>query len=254
MNEPNHQNTKSRWEVFFDAHAPKYNNECFTKNTTAEIEFLVTELALPTGSAVLDVGCGTGRHTVGLAKRGYRMTGVDLSTGMLAKADQAANDAGVEVVLVQADATKMSFESRFDAAICLCEGSFGLLGQDDDPLVHDLEILKHIHAALKPGAKLILNALNGAEKLRRCTNDEVKSGRFDPFYLIEWFTMEYDTPDGKKSVEVRERAYIASELMLMLKLAGFDILHVWGSTAGNWRKGPLELDEMEMMLVAVKKN
>jgi hypothetical protein len=66
--------------------------------------------------------------------------------------------------------------------------------------------------------------------------------------------MEYDTPEGKKSVEVRERAYIASELRLMLKIAGFETLHVWGSTAGNWRKGPLDLDEMEMMLVAVKKD
>jgi ubiquinone/menaquinone biosynthesis C-methylase UbiE len=248
------QNQKSRWEVFFDAHASKYNDEVFTKNTTFEIEFLVTELALPTGSAILDVGCGTGRHTVGLANRGYRMTGVDLSSGMLAQANRAAHDAGVEVVLVQADATKMSFESRFDAAICLCEGSFGLLDQDDDPLAHDLDILKRINTALKPGGKLILNALNGAEKLRRLTNDDVAQGRFDPFMLIEWFTMEYDTPDGKKSVKIRERGYIASEVMLMLSLAGFDTLHVWGSTAGNWRKGPLELDEMEMMVVAVKKN
>ena len=155
----------------------------------------------------------------------------------------------------------MSFESRFDAAICLCEGSFGLLDQDDDPLVHDLDILKRISAALKPGGKLILNALNGAEKLRRHGKVAVGDGRtdvvpsrFDPFMLIEWFTMEYDTPEGKKSVEIRERGYIASEVMLMLSLAGFDTLHVWGSTAGNWRKGPLDLDEIEMMFVAVKKN
>ncbi len=253
MSEQNHKNQKNRWEVFFDAHAAKYNNEVFTQNTAAEVEFLASELALPIGSSILDVGCGTGRHTVGLAKKGYRMTGVDLSSGMLAKANQAANDAGVEVVLVQADATRMSFESRFDAAICLCEGSFGLIGQDDDPLQHDLEILKRIHAALKPGAKLILNALNGAEKFRRLTNDDVASGRFDPFTMIEWYKMEIDTPEGKKSIEIRERGYVASELILMLMVAGFETLHVWGSTAGNWRKGPLELDEIEMMIVAVKK-
>jgi len=241
------------WEVFFDAHATKYNNEVFTKNTAAEIDFLVEELSLPPGSAILDVGCGTGRHTVGLAERGYRMTGIDLSSGMLAQAEMAAREASVQVTLIHCDATKMAFSAPFDAAICLCEGAFGLIGQDDDPLVHDLEILKRIYAALKPGAKFILNALNGAEKLRRLTNDDVASGRFDPFTLIEWFTMEIDTPEGKGSVKLRERGYIASELMLMLRVAGLEPLHVWGSTARNWRKGPLELDEMEMMIVAAKK-
>lgn len=247
------QNETSHWEVFFDAHAPKYNDEVFTKNTAAEIDFLIAELGLPPGSAILDVGCGTGRHSVGLAKRGYRMTGVDLSNGMLAQANKAADDAGVAVTLIHADATRMTFDDQFDAALCLCEGAFGLIGQEDDPLQHDLDILKHIHAALKPGSKLVLGALSGAEKIRRHTNEDVRAGRFDPFTLIEWFTMEYDTSDGKKSIKVRERGYIASELILMLRLAGFDVLHVWGGTAGNWRHDLLDLDEMELMVIAVRR-
>jgi len=75
----NHQDDRNLWEVFFDSHAPKYNDEVFTKNTAAEIDFLIAELGLPPASAILDVGCGTGRHSVGLAKRDYRVTGVDLS-------------------------------------------------------------------------------------------------------------------------------------------------------------------------------
>ena len=247
------RNEKSHWEEFFDGHAPKYNDEVFTKNTATEVDYLIQELALPPGSAILDVGCGTGRHAVGLAKRGFKMTGVDLSRGMLAEAEKAAAQAGVSMTLIHADATEMSFDTTFNAAICLCEGAFGLLGQNDDPHEHDLAILRRIHAALKPDARLILGTLNGAEKIRRNTNEDVRSGRFDPLTLIEWFTMEYDTPEGKKSVRLRERGYIASELMLMLRLTGFDVLNVWGSTAGNWRRDLLDLDEMELMIIAAKK-
>ena len=182
------------------------------------------------------------------------MTGIDLSSGMLAQAQKAADEAGVSPTLVHADATNMTFDAQFDAAICLCEGAFGLIGQDEDPMQHDLDILKRIHTALRPGAKFILGALSGTEKIRRCKQDDVRSGRFDPFTLVEWFTMEYDTPEGKKSVELRERGFIASELALMLRISGFEVQNIWGGTAGNWRHGPLDLDEMELMLIAVRKN
>ena len=75
---------KSTWEAFFDAHAPVYEENVFTKNTVREADFLVEELAPPPGGRILDVGCGTGRHSIELARRGYSVTGVDLSFGMLA--------------------------------------------------------------------------------------------------------------------------------------------------------------------------
>jgi len=169
---------------------------------------------------------------------------------MLAEAAKAAKAAGVSVELIHCDATLMEFDTQFDAAICLCEGAFGLLGQDDDPFQHDIDILRRIHAALKPNTRLILGALNGAEKIRRFSNEDVTRGRFDPLTLVETFTMEYDAPDGKKSVELRERGYVASELILMLKQAGFELEHIWGGTAGRWKKATLDLDEIEMMIIA----
>ena len=88
---------KSTWERFFDAHAPIYEANVFTKNTAREVNFLLEELEPPSGASILDVGCGTGRHSVELAKRGYAVTGLDLSAEMLAQAAQAANAAGVQV-------------------------------------------------------------------------------------------------------------------------------------------------------------
>ncbi|MCX6026264.1 MAG: class I SAM-dependent methyltransferase [Chloroflexi bacterium] len=92
------------WQDFFDYHAPRYLENAFTKDTLAEVDFLVEELDLPPGSSILDVGCGTGRHAVELARHGYRLTGVDISDGMLEQAARAAREAGVEVEWVHADA------------------------------------------------------------------------------------------------------------------------------------------------------
>lgn len=80
MPEPN------EWIEFFNNHAPKYKDEVFVKNTEAEIEFVIEELKLPPGHRILDMGCGTGRHSIELAKRGYKITGVDWSSGMLGEA------------------------------------------------------------------------------------------------------------------------------------------------------------------------
>ena len=67
------------WEAFFAAHAEFYDENVFVKNTFAEVDFLIEVLDLPPGGLVLDVGCGTGRHSIELAKRGYAVTGLDLS-------------------------------------------------------------------------------------------------------------------------------------------------------------------------------
>jgi SAM-dependent methyltransferase len=85
------------WQEFFDGHAPNYLQNCFTKNTVAEVDFLIDALGLSAGASVLDVGCGTGRHAIELARRGYRVTGVDISAGMLEQAKKEAQAAGVEV-------------------------------------------------------------------------------------------------------------------------------------------------------------
>ena len=240
----------NRWEAFFDTHAPDYNDNVFTKNTQPEVDFLVEELALPPGSSILDVGCGTGRHAVELAKRGFRMTGLDLSRGMLAQGKAAADAAGVDVEWVHADATRFSFPGRFDAAICLCEGSIGLLGREDDPIDQPLAVLRNISRSLKPGAKAVLTVLNAARHIRMYSNEDVAKDRYDPLTMVE--SSELAPREGLPAVPTRERGFVPTELRLLCRLAGLSVVYMGGGTAGRWGKRPIDLDEFEIMLVVEK--
>ncbi len=237
---------------FFDDHAPDYMSNEFTANTLAEVDFIIDQLKLAVGSNILDIGCGTGRHCVELARRGYAVTGIDLSDGMLKQASEAAAKAGVAATFIQADAVEFEVNTEFDAAICLCEGAFGLLGSTDDPGEHDLAILRNINRALKPGGRFLLTALNGFKLVRKYGNDDVVSGRFDPLYMAERYDLEYETPDGKKSTPVSERGFAPSELRLMLRMTGFEVLHIGGGTAGHWDKRTVDLDEYELMAICCK--
>lgn len=242
----------NQWEAFFDQHAPHYMNNGFTKNTLNEVDFVMEELGLEPGGSILDIGCGTGRHSIELAKRGYRMTGVDLSAGMLEEARKAAALAQVQVEWIQCDAVKYSAAAAFDAVICLCEGAFGLVGRDEEPIAHDMAILRQISHSLKPGGRFLLTTLNAYTRLRNITQEDVDSGRFNPVTMVEHYLDVWELPEGKKLVEVKERRYLPFELMRMFSEAGLAVEHIWGGTAGNWRRENIALDEIEIMVSAVK--
>ncbi len=244
------------WQQFFDAHAPYYDLNPFTQHTVAEVDFLLSLFPLLAGSSIIDMGCGTGRHAVELAKRGFRVAGIDISEGMLAVAKAKSSEAGLDVNWIQADATK-PFDLHpptqlFDAAISLCEGGFGLIGQGDDPEAHDLAILKNISRALKPGAPFLLTALNGYQVIRQMKDEFIVAGRFDPATMVSNYQDEWDLPEGPRVVNIRERLFIPPEMVRLLKEAGLRCDRVFGGTAGSWAQRPLSLDEIEVMYVCRK--
>ncbi len=241
--------TSNEWERFFDAHAPRYVQNVFTRDTIAEVDFLVGELGLTAGSTVLDVGCGTGRHSIELAKRGFIMTGVDLSSGMLEQARAAALEESVDIEWVHADVSETLPAGPYSAALCLCEGALGLLGELDDPNDHESRILRNINRVLRPNSLFVLTASNAMALMRRFTDDDVLSGRFDPDTSVRAYELECDTPSGKQTIAVRERGFTPSELVLLLRAAGFEVEHIWGGTAGRWGRRKVELDEIEIMIV-----
>jgi len=241
----------SMWRQFFDVHAPHYDENPFTKNTRVECDFLIEVMALSPEARVLDMGCGTGRHAVELARRGFRVTGVDFSAGMLEEARRKADAAGVEVEWVKADARAFS-GTDFDAAICLCEGAVGLIEHHEEPVAHDLEIFRAIGRALRPGAPFVMTALNAYATIRRMTDEAVQAGQFDPATMISFYEDEFELPEGKTPMKIRERLFIPPEMVAMLHHAGLRVEHIWGGTAGDWGKRPIKLDEIEAMYVSRK--
>ncbi len=240
------------WMIFFEQHAPEYMDNCFVANTDFEVDFIEEELKLPSGAAILDVGCGTGRHSLELARRGYRVTGIDLSDKMLEEAREIARTEELKVEFIQADATEFNLDRIFDGCICICEGAFGLLSMGEDPFQRDLRILKNVSQVLKPGALFLLTALNGMKMIRQYQEKDVEEGRFDPVAVVETTPLSEMLEEGPEDIYVREKGFLATELKLMLEKAGFQLENIWGGAAGNWKRERLRLDEMEIMAVSQK--
>lgn len=256
------------WKEFFDSHAPHYNQNPFTLATRQEAEFIIELFGLHPGHTILDIGCGTGRHAIELAKRGMHVTGVDLSTGMLAEARKGALEAGITVLerapweepavpagsvyFLEANATSLALDFLYDGVVCLCEGGLGLADLNEDPIAHDLAILRNAYRALRPNGMFMTTALNGYATIRHMTDEQVEQGVFDPATMLAQYENEWDLPEGKRVVMIRERLFIPPEMVAMLRHAGFQVEHVWGGTAGEWLKRPIKLDEVEAMYVCRK--
>ncbi|HMA47186.1 MAG TPA: class I SAM-dependent methyltransferase, partial [Frankiaceae bacterium] len=124
-----------------------------------EVDFIERRLGLPPGSRIVDVPCGSGRHTLALAARGHCVTGIDISTEAIAHARRAAADARLDVELVLADMREVPRGGSFDAAICM-GNSFGYLD-----VVGTREFVAALAGAVRPGGGLVIDFNVAAESV-----------------------------------------------------------------------------------------
>ena len=239
----------TEWQRFFREEAERYLRNDFTRNTVSEVDFIIRELGVKPGQCFLDVGCGTARHSLELARRGHRCTGIDLSADMLAVGRKTALEEGLEIELIQGDASATRLRRRFDHAICLCEGAFSLLEIGADPVQYHAGILRNIRSMLRPGGMFLLTALNGYRLAREHTDADVASGHFD---IMSTAHREALPAGSGSAVLVIEKGFMPAELAGLLEGAGFRVRSIWGGTAGGWNKASLQLDEIEIMVIATK--
>lgn len=248
---------KQWYEELFENFAEGYDRESFTQGTLQEVDFLEQELGSDRSLKILDVGCGTGRHSIALAKRGYRVTGVDLSESQLRRAREKAAGAGAPVTFLRQDARSLRFSREFDVALMICEGAFPLMETDE----MNFEILKGVRKALKSPGKLILTTLNALFPLKHNVDDfinasagETKSAksRFD-LIAFRMFS-EYESTDDngvKKLLQCNERYYAPSEMNWLLKSLDFKNIQMFGCTPGRFsREKALTSDDFEILITA----
>jgi hypothetical protein len=91
--------------------------------------------------------------------------------------------------------------------------------------------------------------------IRQYSAADITSGRFDPANIVEWHSLSEVDPEISPDLAaelVGEKAFTGSEIALMFKECGLTLEHIWGGTAGNWGRHPIDPDEYELMAVAVK--
>jgi SAM-dependent methyltransferase len=222
------------WESFFEGWVVSLWLQAMPPEVTeAEADNLARLLAVPAGGEILDVPCGGGRLTLPMAARGFRMTGVDLSSGFLAHA--ASRDSAAAVAWEQRDMRDLPWPGRFDGAFCV-GNSFGYL--DDEG---NAAFLRAVRAALKPGARFVLETPMVIENLLGHLQPRPWWKTGDVHLLVE---NHYDHTTSRLEIDYRcvtggvvetrrgsHRAFSYRELAALLEESGFSV-----ETAEPWTR------------------
>jgi len=252
---------KQWYEELFTDYAKIYDRECFTQGTLGAVDFIEQELGADRSKRILDVGCGTGRHAIDLVRRGYRVTGIDLSESQLERARQKAREAEVEVSFLRRNARDVRFEEPFDLMMMICEGAFPLMESD----AMNFQVLANAGRALARRGNLILTTLNALYPLYHSVKDFLSQGEtaggtrtgelaFDLLSFRQRATVTVVDDHGKqRTLHTDERYYAPCEISWRLEQLGFSRVDIQGCRLGAFsRSDPLSPDDFEMLVIAVK--
>ncbi len=227
---------------YFQRYAQYYDLIYQDKDYGVECDFV--EAALRKYShrpvkSLLDMGCGTGNHSIPLARRGYRMTGIDLSPVMLGQAREKAKAAGLEISLHHGDIRDFTPGGKFDGCLCMFT-VLGYLQETKDVL----SALANARRHLDVGSLFILDVWNGLAVLRTLPSVRVKASQqgnrklirtvepeLDAFRHICWVNYRLLVMDGDRVIDDVEerhlsRFFFPQEIKHYLEDSGFEVLEV----------------------------
>ena len=224
-----------------------YLRYSFTKGTTQEVDYLVDALKLDPSMSILDVGCGPGRHVVEFARRGYRVTGIDISTtfidiGRKRVVEEGLDSARFEVVDARDASTLVASVGVVDRAVCLCQGAFGVMREDGE----DEAVLRSIASVLRPGGLLALSAFNAYFSVRHHHEAD-----FDAELGISHERTEIRDPSGAtREVSLWTGCYTPRELRLLLRATGYGEPSISSVEPGAYGNAPPTVDSPEFLVIA----
>ena len=224
-------------DEFWAAMAPLFFDEGHWTSAPVEAERALALLGVEPGAAILDLCCGPGRHSLELARRGFRVTGVDRMAAYLQEARRRAGEERLTVELTLDDMRRFTRPGAFDAAVNLST-SFGYFESPDE----DGRVLLNLHRSLKaardfrPTERHDLGDGTVILEERRISKDGT---RYEKRRRV--------VADGRVRHEfnVAHRLYSALALSALLEECGFRAVETYGSLAG------VPYDENAEHLVAV---
>jgi SAM-dependent methyltransferase len=233
-------------EEWFDELAtflgPAYLRNAFTYGTEQEVAFLCDRLQLQPGGRVLDLGCGPGRHSLALARRGMHVVGIDHSETFIELAKNAATSEQLDIEFRAQDVRDLDEHDAFDAVICLCQGGFGLLGGTED-----VALIERFAAALKPAGRLALTAFHVAFAVRFLEDGD----QFDAATGVNHERATLRDPNGTEAeFDLWTTCFTARELRLMAAAAGLTVERISGVAPGKYGDESPTLQHPELLLLA----
>ncbi len=224
---------------FFDAYLTDviFSDEKWER-AGREIDFILERSNIEKKASVLDLCCGTGRHSLALASRGYRVTGVDYSKSYLEKAKGKAREENLDIDFQKQNMSELNYDSKFDLTVNLFT-SFGYFRDQED----NLRTLRQISRALKKNGMLVIDVINRgwmeknfqSRDWRELENGDflLEKRTFDPVegrMKNEWIFLNND---NKKTYKFSHFIYSATQLKDMIESAGMKCCEVFGSLTGE---------------------
>jgi cyclopropane fatty-acyl-phospholipid synthase-like methyltransferase len=242
------------YETFFRGIAVEvWRRALSPEQTRADVEFLTRSLDLAPGHRILDVPCGPGRHSIELAARGCRVSGIDLSQESVdaARADAAAR--GFQIDFRHGDMRELPWTAEFDGAFCF-GNSFGYL----DPAGTE-RFVGALARALKPGARCALHTGVAAESvlpnLRPRDETLIDDIRFIEENRYDAWESRVETAytfvrDGIADTRIAWHwIYTVRQLRALFAAHGLDVTDTFSSTTGE----PFRAGAYELYLIARKR-
>lgn len=211
-----------------------YYHILYSQRNDAEAEFLIDNLFAwlkpEKESKILDIACGRGRHAVYLNKKGYDVTGIDLSEQSIRYAQQFEKK---NLHFFVHDMRRLSFINYFDIAVNLFT-SFGYFETEKD----HVNALKSFRKGIKADGTFVIDYFNTKKILKNLTQQEIKTVEGIEFHLQKFVSegkiiKHINFEHGKKTYAFEERvqAFLLSDFERMFEKSGFTIAAKFGSYA-----------------------
>jgi SAM-dependent methyltransferase len=226
-----------------------------TDVTKQEVDFLLSELDLQKGQHILDIPCGFGRHAIEFSKKGFNVTGIDISETFIKGLTEKIKSEKLNINAIQADILKVQFDEKFSGAVCL-GNSFGYFSIDSMKV-----FVEKVSSNLEAGSKFIINSGMIAESILPNLLDYSKNNSYSFGNITMDVTNIYNVGEGyvrsnliyTKEGKTEEHSYkhyvfTLGEIVRLLNLYGLSTIATYSSTTNEQYK----LGDRQVYIVAKK--